>query len=119
MMSGLPAKLEVWMKAAMLLYAGSRNIDALYLILSRHFEVFDHENSTNSFFVTKSGLFGMAPEEVVSPGQVVATLGGGYVPCLLEIEGHHYRLASHAYVQGLMSLDNLPSSWEVQRIEIR
>ncbi|KAK9790623.1 hypothetical protein SCARD494_08210 [Seiridium cardinale] len=115
-----PGKLEIWIKAALLLCAGNRNLDVFDAIVSWHFEVFDREElSTDSLFVTKSGLFGLAPEGVVKSGQFAAILGGGYIPYLLEREGHHYRLTSHAYVQGFMSLANLPFMWQVQRIEIR
>lgn len=55
------------------------------------------------------------------PAQVVAVLGGAYVPYLLERQEHHYQLVSHAYVEGIMSMKSLPATWDgkAQRVEIR
>lgn len=48
------------------------------------------------FFVTKKGIFGCVPAETVKQDQVVAILGGAYVPYLLEKREGHYELISHA-----------------------
>lgn len=71
------------------------------------------------FFVTKKGIFGYAPAEVVKQGQVVAILGGAWVPYLLEKRESDYKLISHAYVEGIMNIEGVPAQWKVDRIEIR
>jgi hypothetical protein len=71
------------------------------------------------FFVTKKGIFGCAPAEAVKQGQVVAILGGAYVPYLLRKSESNYELISHAYVEGIMSIESLHDDWKVDRIEIR
>lgn len=73
----------------------------------------------DSFFVTNKGYFGRAPAETVKRGQVVAVLGGAYVPYLLQKQNDHYQLISHAYVEGIMTLSGSPVTWKVERIEIR
>jgi len=48
-------------------------------------------------------------------------LGGAFVPCLLEKRETHYRLVSHAYVEGMMLMECLPDAWRgtPHRIEIK
>jgi hypothetical protein len=50
--------------------------------------------------------------------QVVAILGGAYVPYLLGKCESHYELISHVYVEGIMSMESLPASWKVDRIRL-
>jgi hypothetical protein len=68
--------------------------------------------------VTKKGFFGSAPAEAVKKGQVVTVLGGPSVPYLLEKNGDCYKLVSHAYIEGIMDIREVPAQWKVGRIEI-
>ena len=63
-------------------------------------------NPVASVFVTEEGYFGHSHLGEVRKGHVVAIIGGEYVPYILE---KHYALASHAYVEGLMGLIELPT----------
>jgi hypothetical protein len=40
---------------------------------------------------------------------------------LLFLKKHesHYKLISHGYVEGIMSIESYPTDWKVDRIEIR
>lgn len=66
--------------------------------------------------MTRKGFFGRAPAELVESGQVVAILGGAYVPYLLKRQNGHYRLMSLAYLEGIMTMSSLPRAWHVERI---
>lgn len=94
----------------------------LFTILREHFERysrFRHMVMEDRFFVTKRGIFGCGPAEAVKQGQVIAILGGAYVPYLLRKIESHYELITHVYVEGIMSMESLPAGWKVDRIEIR
>ena len=67
-------------------------------------------------FVTKEGYFGRSRLGEVRKGHVVAIVGGGYVPYILEKRDKNYALVSHAYVEGLMGLRELPTWMSIQRI---
>jgi len=118
---GLPKGFSIWIMAAVCLSSEKANPE-LFTILSEHFERYNrfrHMVMEDRFFVTKKGIFGCAPAEAVKQGQVIAILGGAYVPYLLGKSGSHYELISHVYVEGIMSMESLPAGWKVDRIEIR
>jgi len=116
---GLPKGFSSWIAAAVLL---ERTNPELWIrIFWGHFERFLKFRDTvieDRFFVTKKGIFGCAPAETVKKGQVVTVLGGAWVPYLLEKKGDYYRLVSHAYVEGIMDIREVPAQWKVGRIEI-
>jgi hypothetical protein len=70
-------------------------------------------------FITSLGYLGRAPYPAISRGQVITMLGGGYVPYILERHHNHYKLISHAYVEGIMHWRRIPNGMAVERLEIR
>ncbi|KFA71993.1 hypothetical protein S40288_08080 [Stachybotrys chartarum IBT 40288] len=120
--SRLPKGFNSWIIAAVVLSYTGHSTKIFSETYMKHFDRFDtYDRMEDCFFVTRKGLFGRAPAETLKPAQVVAVLGGAYVPYLLERQDHHYQLVSHAYVEGIMSMKSLPSNWDgkAQRIEIR
>lgn len=67
-------------------------------------------------FVTKEGYFGRSRLDEVRKGHLVAIIGGGYVPYILEKRDKNYALVSHAYVEELIGLTELPTWMSIQRI---
>lgn len=121
-LKALPKGFSVWIMVAAVCLSLEKAKPELFTILSEHFERysrFRHVVIEDRFFVTKRGIFGCAPAEAVKQGQVVAILGGAYVPYLLRKSEGHYELISHVYVEGIMSMKSLPAGWKVDRIEIR
>ncbi|KAH7471361.1 hypothetical protein FOMA001_g13292 [Fusarium oxysporum f. sp. matthiolae] len=117
---GLPHSFNYWMMAAVLLIELGRDTKLFNDVFWKHWERNDaFDGIQDSFFVTSKGFFGRAPAETVERGQIVAILGGAYVPYLLKRENGHYRLMSHAYLEGIMSMSSLPQTWQVERIEIK
>ncbi|KAK7426493.1 hypothetical protein QQZ08_007088 [Neonectria magnoliae] len=117
---GLPHSFNSWIVAAVLLIIQGRDTKLFKDIFSKHFQRNDaFEGIQDSFFVTSKGFFGRAPAETVERGQVVAILGGAYVPYLLKRQNGYYRLMSHAYLEGIMTMSSLPRTWQVERIEIK
>ncbi|KAF5637131.1 het-domain protein [Fusarium sp. NRRL 52700] len=117
---GLPHSFNYWIMAAVLLVELGRDTKLFNDVFWKHWERNDaFDGIQDSLFVTSKGFFGRAPAETVERGQIVAILGGAYVPCLLKRENGHYRLISHAYVEGIMSMRSLPQTWQVERIEIQ
>lgn len=119
---GLPKGFDIWIIAAACLLSEKTKSDLLTEIFSEHFERYDrfrHMLMEDCLFVTKKGIFGRAPAEAVKQGQIVAILGGAYVPFLLKKSESHYELISHAYLEGIMSIESLPANWKVNRIEIK
>jgi hypothetical protein len=115
---GLPKGFSSWVMAASWLLSEETKLE----LFNEHFkgyDVFRHMMMEDRFFVTKKGIFGCAPAEAVEQGQVIAILGGAYVPYLLGKSDNHYKLISHAYVEGIMNLESLPADWKIDRIEIR
>ncbi|KAH7267942.1 heterokaryon incompatibility protein-domain-containing protein [Fusarium solani] len=93
----LPHSFNSWIVAAILLLAQGEQTKLLQEIFSNHFEMNDSFHGIrDSFFVTNKGYFGRAPAETVKRGQVVAVLGGAYVPYLWQKQNDHYQLISHA-----------------------
>lgn len=118
---GLPKGFSVWIMAAVCLSL-EKTILELIPIFRDHFEMYDRFRDMvmeDRFFVTKKGIFGCVPAETVKQGQVVAILGGAYVPYLLEKREGYYKLISYAYVEGIMSIKSLLAGWKVDRIGIR
>lgn len=121
---GFPKPFDWWIVAATVInFAAPKSADFQKLFCSHfeclysHFECLDSVNHIEDcFFVTKSGYFGRAPAEVVRPGQFVAIIGGAYVPCLLAKRKDHYQLVSHAYIQGIMTMETLPTGLKTERI---
>jgi hypothetical protein len=115
--AGLPKGYESWIKAALVLESANReflsNLCVGHLSRSIHLEL-----EEECMFVTRKGYFGRAPAGEIRQGHVVAILGGGWVPYILEGRGERYALVSHAYVEGLMDLKKLPTSMKIQRIEL-
>ncbi|CAH0046052.1 unnamed protein product [Clonostachys solani] len=117
---GLPQSFNSWIMAAVLLITQGRDTKLFNVVFSKQFQRNDSfQGIEDSFFVTKKGFFGRAPAETVKRGQLVAILGGAYVPYLLERQNGHYRLMSHVYLEGIMTINSLPRAWKVERIEIR
>jgi hypothetical protein len=109
-----------WIIAAVLIITLGRDSNLFKHVFSKHFRRNNaFEGIEDSFFVTRKGFFGRAPAETVKRGQHVAILGGAYVPYLLERQNGHYRLMSHVYLEGIMSMSSLPRTWQVERIEIK
>jgi hypothetical protein len=71
------------------------------------------------FFVTKKGWFGRAPVQDDAKKYVIAIPGGAFTPYVLEKKQDHYILFSHAFVEGVMDWQRLPSGASIQRIELR
>ena len=119
---GLPKGFSVWIMVAACLLLDKTELEILKEIFNAHFKRYDEFGYMlieDRFFVTKKGIFGRAPAEAVNQGQVVVILGGAYVPYLLEKRESHYKLISHAYLEGMMNVESCPAGWKVDRIEIR
>jgi hypothetical protein len=83
--SGLLKAFNLWIMAACVLSSIGRDKKIFRETYMKHFGRCDtYYHMEDSFFVTTKGFFGRAPAETVKPGQVVAVLGGAYVPYLLE-----------------------------------
>lgn len=70
-------------------------------------------------FLSSSGFIGKAPKSSIRKGHVVAVLGGAYMPYILRRRSNSHVLMSHAYVEGITGLKTLPSSAQIDRIELR
>ncbi|PMD23464.1 hypothetical protein NA56DRAFT_72012 [Hyaloscypha hepaticicola] len=115
---GLPKGFNEWIMAAIILYYEKELIP----IFIEHFRTYDEFTGMvmeDRFFVTKKGFFGCAPAEAVKQGQIVAIIGGAYVPYVLEKCEGYYKLVAHAYVEGIIRMKSLPAGWKLDRIEIR
>ena len=115
---GLPKGFSIWIAAAVIL----SHEKELIPIITEHLKTYDEFRGMvmeDHFFVTKKGIFGSAPAEAMKQGQIVAILGGAYVPYLLEKCEGYYKLITHAYVEGIMNMKSLPAGWKVDKIEIR
>lgn len=115
---GLPKGYGQWMMAAALIF--NTNIcltSALQEIYSEH--AFRSNTKDECIFITSLGYLGRAPYPAISSGQTITILGGGYVPYVLERHGNHYKLISHAYVEGIMHWQSIPDGMAVERLEIR
>ncbi len=81
------------------------------------------ENTTgyidDCFFVTKRGFFGRAPANSTKVGLSVAILGGAWTPYLLEHHRDHFKLISHTYVEGIMSMRRLGAGSCRQMLRLR
>ncbi|EEU34771.1 uncharacterized protein NECHADRAFT_82369 [Fusarium vanettenii 77-13-4] len=92
----LPHSFNSWIVAAILLLAQGTQNRLLQEIFDNHVEMnHSFHGIRDSFFVTNKGYFGRAPAETIERGQVVAVLGGAYVPYLLQKQNNHYQLISH------------------------
>lgn len=115
-LSTIPTDLLVWVIAAQYLNTpGNKSIMFDFYLAHLTRLTMDGE----SFFLTEKGRFGRAPTGDVTAHHAVAIIGGAWAPYILKKHESHYKLGSHANVQGLKDQEALPSSISSQRIELR
>lgn len=115
-----PKSFRSWITAATILCCIPENTAVFQNVFYSHLDCLHSEGRIEDcFFVTSNGYFGRAPAEAVKQGQFVAVLGGAYVPYLLNKLQDHYQLVSHTYMEGIMTLKDIPAGWRVERIVIR
>ncbi|PVH90220.1 hypothetical protein DM02DRAFT_665361 [Periconia macrospinosa] len=115
---GLPKGYGPWMLAATLIAHTQICLTSEFReIYSKH--ALRSNTEDECIFVTSSGYLGRAPYPAISRGQIITILGGGYVPYVLERHHNHYKLISHAYVEGVMHWQRIPDGMAMERLEIR
>ncbi|KAK7179105.1 HET-domain-containing protein [Paraphaeosphaeria sporulosa] len=115
---GLPKGYGPWMLAATLIAHTEISLTPAFReIYSKH--ALRSNTEDECIFITSSGYLGRAPYPAISKGQIITILGGGYVPYVLERHDNHYKLISHAYVEGVMHLQRIPDDMTMERLEIR
>jgi hypothetical protein len=115
---GLPKGYGPWMMAAaLIIHTGIFSTSAFQEMYSKH--ALRSNTEDECIFITRKGYFGRAPYPAISRGQIITILGGGYVPYVVEKHHNHYRLISHAYVEGVMHWSRIPDEMAVERLEIR
>lgn len=114
--NGQPKMYTQWAIAAIILLNTSG--DSLTELMFEHLKRSNIKDQ-EQVFLTKKGYFGRARLPNSKRDCVVAIIGGAWIPYILEPCGVHYRLYSHAYVEGIMDWKRLPASALVQRIEIK
>lgn len=113
---GRPKMYSQWAIAAIILMNTSG--DSLTELLFEHLSRSNMKEQEQVFF-TKKGYFGRARLPNLKRDCVVAIIGGAWIPYILEPCDRHYRLYSHAYVEGIMNWKRLPRSALVEQIELK
>jgi hypothetical protein len=115
---GLPKGYGPWMMAAALIvHTGICSTSAFQEMYSKH--ALRSNTEDECIFITRKGYLGRAPYPAISRGQIITILGGAYVPYVIEKHHNHYKLISHAYVEGVMHWWRIPQGMAVERLEIR
>lgn len=113
---GRPKMYSRWAIAAVILMktSGDCLVELMFEHLSR-----SNMKAQEHFFLTRKGYFGRASLPNLKRDCVVAIIGGAWIPYVLEPCDGHYRLYSHAFVEGIMNWERLPRCALVQRIELK
>jgi hypothetical protein len=68
------------------------------------------------FFLTTTGLMGIA-NDMVQEGDLIALLAGGNFPMIIQPDTQHYRLISPSYINGIMQGEAWPGDVPFENME--
>ena len=71
---------------------------------------------TECVFVTRKGFLGRTVAGEACKGDMIAFLGGGWTPYILERSAHFYKVKSFAYIEGVEKIAKLPAHCRIGRI---
>jgi hypothetical protein len=115
----LPKGFGMWVMAAITILHSQNNAmkEQLLKLCVDHFDRSDLIKE--DLFLTKNGFLGRIFEGVGKKGQVIAIIGGAFVPYVLEKHDDHYLLISHVYVEGIMQMKSFPKDMKLERIHLK